>query len=237
MSVQNMREYKVDPDGSWLYRVGGISAILFGIAYIAIIALYAPMGAPPGGAEARLDYMAGNAALWSAIVGLSVLTDFLLVPVALALYLALRRVNRNLMLLATLCTGLFVVLDLAITWTNYAALLTLSSSYAAAGDAQKAVLVTAAIYPTTVLESNLVFVYNTLTLTLGILLASLVMLKANFSKATAYVGLATGFFGIVAVAGSFFTSALDFTIILASLLTTVWALLAGYRLYRLARQG
>jgi hypothetical protein len=87
-----------------------------------------------------------------------------------------------------------------------------------------------------VLESSLLFVYNTLTLSAGILLTGLVMLKGIFSKGTAYLGLATGVLGIVAVVGPFFISALSVTIIFTSVLTTVWALLVGYKLYRLGQQ-
>lgn len=237
MSAQKMMVNAVDPDGKWLYRVGGLSAILFGIAYIVIIGLYVPMGARPSGAEAQLRYIAGNTTSWWAILGLSVLTDFLLVPVALALYLALKGINRNMMLVATAGMGLFVVLDLAITWTNYASLIALSGNYAAAAtDAQRAVVVTAATYPATVLESNLLFVYNTLTLSVGILMTGLVMRKGIFSKSTAYLGMVTGIVGIVAVVGPLIVRALSVTIILASVLTTVWVLLAGYGLYRLGRQ-
>ena len=226
----------VDPDGKWLYRVGGISALVIGIVYIIIIVLYVPAGAPPRGAQARLTYMAGNTTLWWAILGLSVLTDFLFVPVALSLYLALKGINRNAMLVATACVGLFVVLDLAITWTNYASLITLSGNYAAAtNDAQRAVFVAAATYPSAVLESSLLFVYNTLTLSLRILMTGLVMLKGIFSKSTAYLGLVTGSLGIVAVAGPLFVSALSITIIITSVLTTVWVLFVGYRLYRLGQ--
>jgi hypothetical protein len=234
MSVQDTVVNAVDPDGKWLYRVGGISALAIGIGYIILIALYFPLGAPPSGAEPRLAFLAGNTAEWWAILGLSVLTDFLFVPLVLALYLALKGINRNAMLVATACVGLFVVLDLAITWTNYAALITLSGNYAAATtDAQRATFVTAANYPTAVLESSLLFIYNTLTLSAGILITGLVMRKGIFNKGTAYLGLATGIFGIIAVVGSLFTSALGVTIYLASALTTIWALFVGYRLYRL----
>ena len=236
MSAQKTMVNPVDPEGKWLYRVGGISAIVFGIAYIVIIALYVPMGARPSGAEAWLAYIAGHTAAWWAILSLSVLTDFLLVPVALSLYLALKGINRNVMLVATAFVGLFVVLDLALTWTNYASFIALSGNYAAATDgAQRAVLVTAAIYPSAVLESSLLFVYNTLTLSVGILMTGFVMLKGIFSKITAYLGLATGVFGIVAVVGPIFIRALDVTIIFASLLTTAWILFVGYRLYRLGQ--
>src|SRR5215469_6949229 len=113
MSVQKMMVHMVDPDGRWLYRVGGICALVLGIAYIITIPLYAHVGVPPSGGEARLKYLALNTTVWWAILGLSVFTDLLFVPVALALYLALKGVNRNAMLLATTLVGLFVVLDLA----------------------------------------------------------------------------------------------------------------------------
>src|SRR6266536_3764754 len=125
MSAQKMMVYTADPDGKWLYRVGGISALVLGMAYIVIIALYVPVGAPPSGVEARLTYLAGNTTVWWSIFSFSVLTDFLFVPVALSLYLALKGINRNAMLLATVCVGLFIILDLGITWTNYASLMTL----------------------------------------------------------------------------------------------------------------
>lgn len=232
MRTQTRMADAVDLDGKWLYRVGGISAIVFVIAYILIIVLYVPVG-KPSGAEAWLKSMAGNTTTWWAILGLSVLTDFLLVPVALALYLALKGINKNALQVATAFVGLFVILDLALTWTNYASLITLSGNYAAAtNEAQRAAFAAAAIYPASVVDSNLLFVYNSLTLAVGILITSLVMLKGIFSKGTAYLGLATGILGIVAVTGSFF-GVLRAMIILVSVLTTVWVLFAGYRLYRL----
>lgn len=234
MSLQQM----VDPDGKWLYRAGGVSALVFSLAYLLIMALYIPMGARPSGAEAWLASMARNTAAWWAILGLSVLTDFLLVPVALALYLALKRVNRNAMLLVIAFMGLFVVLDLALTWINIAALITLSREYAAAtAEAQREAAIAAALYPAAVVESHLIFVYNTLTLAIGILLTGLVMHKGNFGKITAYLALATGILAIVSVASSFFASTLSsVTIILASVLTTAWALFTGIGLYRLGRE-
>ncbi len=213
-----------------------MSALLSGIAYIVIIALYVRIGAPPSGVEARLGYLARNTTIWWTIVGLSVLTDLLFVPVALALYAALRNVNRNIMLLATACVGLFIGLDLAITWTNYAALITLSSEYAKAGsEAQRAAVVTAAAYPSVVLKSSLLFFYNSLLLSLGILMTGAVMLHGIFGNTIAYLGVATGILGVVSVVGPVFVNALRTTIVLTSALTTVWLLLVGYRLYRFGR--
>jgi hypothetical protein len=216
--------------------VGGVCALLFGLAYIVIIALYVPVGAPPSGGEGRLEYHAGNTTVWWAILSLSVLTDFLLIPVALSLYLALKGINRDAMLLATAFIGLFVVLDLAVTWPNYASLIALGDDYAAASDAQREAYVAAANYASAVLESTLAGVYNIVTLSLGILIAAFVILRSSFGKGSAYLRLLTGILGIVSVVGPVLAGALGATIIVASVLTTVWVLLVGYRLYRIGGQ-
>jgi len=236
MSAEKIMGHAVDPNGNWLYRVGGICALVLGIAYIITIALYAHVGAPPSGGEAWLKYLSGKTTVWWAILGLSVLTDLLYLPVALALYLALKGVARPAMLVATACVGVFIVLDLAVTWSNFASLITLSGNYAAAtNDAQRVAYIAAANYASAVLASSLEAVYSIMVPSFGILLIGLVMLKGIFRKSTAYLGLATGILGIVSVAGPFFVSILSVTIIIASVLTTVWVLLVGYRLYRLGQ--
>ena len=230
MSAQKMMVHAVDPDGKWLYRVGGISALVLGIAYIITIVLYAQVGAPPSGGEVWLKYLAGKTTEWWVILGLSVFTDLLYVPVALALYLALKGVNRNAMLLATAFVGLFIVLDLAVTWTNYASLITLRGNYAAAAnDAQRAAYIAAANYASAVLASRLEVVYSIVILSSGILLIGLVMLKGIFNKITAYVGLVTGVLGLVSITGW------NVAIIMNALFATAWLLLVGYRLYRLGK--
>lgn len=235
MSTQNMVNHTVDPDGKWLYRVGGISAFVLGIAYLITIPLYMAVGAPPDGGEAEIKYLVGKTTFWWAILGLSVLTDVLFVPVAFSLYFALKEIKRNVMLIAIAFVGLFVVLDLAVTWPNHAALITLSANYAAAtSDAQRATYVAAATYAGAVLPFSLA-VYSILILSLGILMIGLVMLKGIFRKSTAYVGIITGILGIISVVGPVFLSPLGITIIITSVLTTAWVFLVGYRLYRLGK--
>jgi len=234
MSVEKMTVNAIDPDGKWLYRVGGISALVIGIAYITIFPLFAHVGgAPPSGGEVWLKYLEGKTSVWWAILGLSVLTDFLFVPVALSLYVALERVNRYAMLVATAFVGLFVVLDLAVTWTNYASLLTLSGLHAAAtNDVQRAAYVAAANYASAVLASHTEVFYSIIDLSVAILIIGFVMLKEKgiFSRTTAYLGLAAGIFGIVSIAGFFVF------IIINAVLTTVWVLFVGYRLFRLGQK-
>jgi hypothetical protein len=190
------------------------------------------VGAPPRSGEVWFQYLEGKTTVWWAILGLSVLTDFLFVPVGLSLYVALRRVNRDAMLLATAFVGLFVVLDLAVTWTNYASLLTLSGLHAAAkNDVQRAAYVAAASYASAVLASRTEVFYAIVDLSLGILIIGFVMLqeKGIFSRTTAFLGLATGIFGIVSAAGYFLT------ILMNAILATVWVLFVGYRLFKLGQ--
>jgi hypothetical protein len=228
-----MTVHAVDPDGRWWYRVGGISALVLGVAYIIIFPLYASVGAPPSSSngEVWLTYLTGKTTVWWCILGLSVLTDFLFIPVAFALYVALKEINRNVMRLATAFVGLFVVLDLAVTWSHYASLLTLTDNYTAAtNDVQRATYVAAANYASAVLTSRLFVVYAIVVLSFGILMIGFVMLKGVFSKTAGYLGVATGILGIVSVGG------FGVTIIMNAILATVWLLFVGYRLFRLAEQ-
>ncbi len=228
----------VDRDTRGVYRAGGVSAIALGMSYVVIIVAYVVGGAPPSGAEQWLTYLAGHATAWWTILGLSVLTDFLFVPVAFALYLALKHVNRNAMLVGAGLVVSFVVLDLAVTWPNYASLLTLSGHYAAASnDAQRTAFVAAASGASAVLTSGLLGVYAILVPSLGYLTIGLVMLKGAFGKMPACLGVASGILGIISVIGPFFVRALGLAVVLSSALITVWAFLVGYQLYRLGRSS
>ena len=228
----------VDPDTKGLYRAGGISAIVLGISYVVIIAVYVLGGAPPSEAEQWLKYLSGHTTAWWTILGLSVLTDLLFVPVTLSLYLALKHVNRNAMLAGAGFMVSFVILDLAVTWPNYCSLIILSGKYAAAAnDVQRTAFVAAAHYASAVLTSSVVGVYAILVPSLGILIIGLVMRKGPFGKLTAYLAVISGSLGIVSVVGPYFVRALGLAIVIGSAFTTVWVLLVGYRLYRLGHAG
>ncbi len=218
---------------AWMPRIGGVASLLLAAGYVATIPIFAAVGAPPSGAEARLDYHAGTAGAWWAIVALSVLTDVLFVPVAIALYAALRRSNEPAMLLATAFTLLFVGLDLAVTWPAYASLIALGEQYAAAATAdQRAIVVAAAGYPSAVLSSPLQAIASILTLSIGIIVAGLVILRGTFGRATGAVGVATGVVGIASVAQTALTGEVSPLAIAATLLTIAWLVLVGRGLLR-----
>jgi hypothetical protein len=226
-----------EPGRRTLYRVGGLSAVALGLSYLVITALYVALGgaAPSGGGEVWFEYLAGQSATWWGIVGLSALTDFLFLPLAAALYVALGAFNRTVMLIGAGLLGLFAALDLAVTQLNFGVLITLSDAYAAtADDAERAALIAAANYPAAVLDSPLWAVYVLLVPGLGILAVSLVMLRGgDFGRITATVGVLTGFGGAVSTAGALFSEPLAVVAIPTSILTTIWVFLVGYRLLRL----
>jgi hypothetical protein len=232
-------QFTVGPDGKWICLVGGISALVLGIGYlVTILVMIAYAGGfPPLGTEARLAFFAEHAAGWWAATGLMVFTDLLYVPIFLALYQVLKGINKYLMLLALACAVLFVVLDLAITWTAYSSLVILGESYAGAtSNAQRAIIVAAAGYPSAVIDSPLSGIYAIFFPALGLLFASLVMRKGIFSKTTTYLGLIAGISGILAAVGPIIVGALDMAQYINSLLATFWYLVVGWSLYRLGQQ-
>jgi hypothetical protein len=195
------------------------------------------VGFYPTGDEARLAYFAKYATGWWIITGLMVFTDLLIVPVFLALYQALKGFNRNAMLLAIACEGLFVAVDLAVTWTAHSSLLILGNNYAAAAsDIQQATLVAAAGYPSTILDSPLLGIYIILIPSLGILLTILVTAKGIFNKSVVYLGWAVGISGIAAGMSSIFPGGLSTAPVINALLVMIWYLLVGLRLYKLGQQ-
>jgi hypothetical protein len=226
----------IDP-ATW-QRIGGVAALLLAAGYVATMPAFALAGAPPTGALARLEYHAGSVGPWWVIVALSVLTDLLFVPVAIALYTALRRWAETTMLVATAFTLLFVALDLAVTWTGYVSLVSLGERYAAATTAeQRVTLVTAAGYPDAVLSSPLIAVYSVLTLGIGILVTSLVVLRSTFGRAVGIVGVATGLLSIASSALIVLTGQFSPLVVAASLLTIAWLLLVGRGLVRNRAHG
>ena len=230
-------QFTVDPEGKWMYRVAGICAIALAVGYFLTFPLYGWVGNPPAsGVEAQLAYFGEHAAGWWTIAFLMVVTDLLLVPIFFGIYMALKHINKGLMLVALAFKAfLFVILDLAVTWTAFSTMIIAGVQYGAATtEAQRAALAAAAAYASAMLASPLAQVYANVIPALGVLFAGLVMLKGVFNKATAYLALAMGLVGILYL-GSFFIDGLAVLAIIAALLAMIFYLLVGVRLYRLSR--
>ena len=229
----------VDPAGKWIYRVGGISAMVLGIGYLLtiIVTITYAGGFPPPGIEARLAFFTEHAAGWWVVSALMILTDLLYLPVFLALYQALKGINNYMMLLAIACEGLFIALDLAVTWTAYSSLIILGGNYASViTEAQRAIIFAAAGYPSAIIDSPLSGIYAIFIPALGLLLASLVMRKGAFNKVLAYMGVIAGVCGMLAGIGPIFISALETAQYINASLAMIWFFLVGFKLYRLGQQ-
>ena len=237
MNTQNGGASGVDPEGKWMYRVAGICAIVLVVGYFLTFPIYFWVGDPPAsGIEAQLAYFADHATGWWAIVSLMVFTDLLLVPIFFGIYLALKHVNRGLMLVALAFKAfLFVILDLAVTWTAYSTMIIAGVRYGtAATEAQRAALSAGTAYASAMLDSPLLGTYAILIPSLGVLFAGLVMLKGVFTRATAYVALVVGLTGILFM-GSYIIDSLAVLRYINALLAAVFYLLAGVQLYKLGK--
>ena len=226
-----------DPQLRAIYRVGGNAAVLLGLSYLVITGLYVAAGQVPsdGQGASYLAYLDGKQGIWWGITGLSVLTDLLFLPVAAALYLALRASGNVLAFLGSSLLALFAVLDLAVTWTSYAALIELSRGFSELADpVAQGARVAAASYAAALLDSSLFAAYVILVPGLGVGALGLVMARSGFSQAGGYIGIFAAVLAIAAVVGPIFAESLSALAIPTAVLTTVWVLIAGYRLIRLS---
>jgi hypothetical protein len=238
MSAQGRTDGGVDAQGSWMYRLAGVAGVVIAAGYLIAIPVYALVGDQPAAdIEVQLAYFADHAAGWWSIVVLMVVTDLLYVPVYFGFYASLKHINRGLVAMGVAFAAfLFVILDLAVTWTGYSTMIVVGSDYVAAtSQAQQAAMVAAAAYPAAILQSPILGTYAIVIPALGALLVGLVMLRGVFSRTTAYLALAMGVVGILYV-GSFFIDSLAALRYLTGLLAVPFYLLAGVRLYSLGRQ-
>ena len=206
-------------------RWGGVAALALAVGYVAIIPMFAWVGAPPATGEAWFRYLPGKTTTWWVILWLSVLTDLCYLPVVWALYLVLRDTNRGAMRAASLLLHLFVVLDLGVTWTHHASILALYRSYHAEVDAaRRAAYLAGSEYASSIYATPLLTFYIIVIPSVGVLLASITMLKAGFGKASAWTGIFTGVFGLLSLTGFF-------PLVMANALgATLWFSLLGARL-------
>jgi len=222
----------VDPSWKALYRWGGILLMIAGLLDLLVIALFLPLVSSITTGDAALKNLAGQALLAQIAFGIDGLDVLFTLPAVLALYLALKGINRNAMLVAAASLGVFTALHLSAVPSTLS-LVTLSQNYAAAtSDAQRAAYAAVSnyVYYTTVtLEPIYILVAS-----IGILIIGFVMLKGIFSRGVAYLGIAAGILGIVLMLGLLVPALLTLDIVFL-LLVAIWNLLVGFKLYRLGR--
>jgi hypothetical protein len=223
----------VDPSWKGVYSAGGVCLLVAGLIYLAEVALGIALVSAPADSQQYLQSLANHVGLARVTYGLFSVADVLLVPAVLGLYLSLRCVGKNLMLVATGLMAVFIVVDVAITDASSLTIVTLTQHAAtAASAAERRAYMAAANYglATVPLANFYTFVISSV----GVLLISIVMLKGVFGKRTAYVGIVTGIVGIVAGFYVFVPALVLFTL-LSLLILGAWCLMAGQRLYQLGK--
>jgi hypothetical protein len=222
------------PDASWagLYWAGSVSCLLFvvlNVAAIVILAIIPP--APSSGGAATLQWIASNKTAYTVELILFVAPNVFAMVVFLALYMALKHVNKSFAAIAALIAIASEVTAPAVNSSPQslnAALILLSDQYAAAtADAQRLALATAA--ESLVAATNAV-TFAGIMLEVGILIISVVMLKGVFPKSVAYLGIVTGVVGIFSEA---LRPVIGFAYIVFFVLEVIWLIAVGWRLYRL----
>jgi hypothetical protein len=216
-------------DQSWkgVYKSGGVSLLAGGAILVTfLLSVFIFRVDLPLTPQAVLEDPVSPVALYI----MAALGELLLLPAALGLFLSLKHVNKNAMLLAAASWSAGVALYL-VSRGQIMSLLPMSGEYtAAASEAMRAAYLVSA--DQTIEVAN---VYGNMALMLhqvGAIIMGLVMLKGVYGRRTGYfvtvVGTMTfvGTFGVVLRPLSFLT-------LFGLMLTAVWQIVVGVKLYRL----
>ena len=223
-----------DSRWNWLYKLGGAGALLtVGLLPIQIIVFIAW---PPPGFQPTLSTVIGYFTLLHnhKLLGLIDL-DFLLIvdqvlaiPIALALYVILRRASESFMLLATALSLVAITTYLASN-TNFS-MLSLSDQYAAGTtDAERSLFVAAglammAIYTGTAFRVSYILG------SIAMIIVAAVMLRSNiFSRVIAWVGILASVIGL----GLYVPKIGLYLAFLSVPFIAVWDVLIARRLFQL----
>jgi hypothetical protein len=156
-------------------------------------------------------------------------------PASFALYFALSGINKSAMIMAAAFLGLFVVLELTVYPFTLSSLLTLSQNYvnATSGATQAAIAASMSSTWNVWWLSGIRGLFQSI----GSLIASIVMLRGIFRRLVAYVGIVASVAGIIESFGVLFPTSfyINILFIVSIPLSTIWMVLAGYRLYRLGK--
>jgi hypothetical protein len=226
---------------SWrgLYSVSGIllisTAVVWTIVSRTASTLYA--SGYPGDPASYLQLVSQHQVLASVTWSLWIVSDFLLMAPAIALYLVLRQHNRTLALLGSLFAMFFNVYDVCVTELNSLTLVSLSHGFAGATtDALRASFVAAATYGYHALPLQTVLSFAAGTF--GYLLWCVPMTRSIFRRGTAVFGAVVMVIALVGSASPLFPSStiLGLCQFVCVPACALWFVLVGFQLYRYGRR-
>jgi hypothetical protein len=232
LSIAESRAEAADSRWNWLYKIGGIAALLSVVLFPIQIAVCL-ISPPPDTVIGWFTLFQNNRLVGLLDLDLLLMVDQVLaILIFLALYVALRRVNESFMAIATALGLVSAMLFIA---SNPAfAMLSLSDQYAVAGtEAQRAMFLAAG---QTVLATwqGSGFQAGYILGSIAPIIISVVMLRSKlFGKTTAYWGILAN----VIALGLYVPKIGVYISIFSVVFLWVWYILIAYRLFRLARLG
>lgn len=226
-----------DTAQSWkgLFQIAGIGAILTGVLIPLQIVAFIVWPLPEGGVVEWFELFQDSPFIGLVSFDLAILLEeVLLIPIALAMYLLLRRGSESLMLIAA--AAWFVSIALFVGSNTGFEMLALSGNYAeAASEAERAqVLAAGQAMLTAYMEQGSSFVVGYLLASLAGMLVGIGMLRTRvFPRLAAWAAIVANLLGL----GLFVPGIGVLLSIVSVVILIVWYLLVGWRLMRLAPAG
>ncbi len=214
---------------SLLYKIGGICALII-VAFIPIQIIIFVLSPPPSTVIGFFTLFQHNKLLGLLNLDLLLIVDYaLMIPIYLAIYVALRRTNESLMLLATVISFIGIVLFFASdTAFN---MFYLSEQYTSSTtDVQRSIFLAAGEATLAVFQAGTSFHLSYIFSFIAVLLVSIVMLKSNvFSKTAGYMGIITSVVGL-----GYYIPNIGLLLSMISVITGgVWDILIAKRLLKM----
>jgi hypothetical protein len=232
------------------YRVGAIAALIAAFIFRrnlgAEITLMTGQSSPSS-AAGWFSLLQKSNLLGLAFLNVFDMADYVLVGVMfLALYVALRRTNKNFTATAVILNLVGIAIYLVSNTTF--SMLSLSSQYAiTATDAQRSTLLSAGQAllaegaPGAVYQGIGGYISLFLLATAGLIISAIMLRSKIFNRITAYIGIVASAFDLAYIIGLAFVPTATVYLLSASclsvagLLLLVWHLLIGLKLYQLSR--
>ncbi len=225
-----------DPRWRELYLIGRVCSILISALTILAVVIYFIWPYKPGLTSALDIFTTIQSDKLNGLMSLDffmVVNTVLMIPFFLALYVALRKVNESLALLA-LVFGLFSCL-IILPARPIAEMFDLSARYAAATTEATRSQYLAAGEALSALFNGTAWMLYFITFSVDMLISSVLMLRTRaFSRATAYLGISlnVGVLSIFAVIPSFAPIATIINLV-TTVIWTIWNVLVARTLFQL----
>ena len=221
--------FNIDPSWRGVYKASGLSLFAGGAIIVVFLLSVFIMQVPlPDTPQVFLENPMPPVILYS----LAALGEFLLMPGVLGLYLSLKDVKKTHMLIGT-AVWLAAIPMFLVSRGQIISLLPISASYTATtSEIMKAAYV--ASVELAIDAANIYVVMALALLGVGSVIIGLVMLKGVFGKGTGYLVIVAGILILLGTCGVVLEGLAILTLF-GLILTAVWQIVVGAKLYKLGK--